>query len=486
MLRSSALFLLAWALAFTALPLAARAGDEDLLGDLDMAMAQEEVKASADEDQSFAAQVMRNLDLSLRLRGTQHLGTVPRDSSVENQDDENTYGEVKLDFGSSYEQDGTILTVGGWVETGSQYDTYLDQAGVWTSTNRRRKMLEINELYLTTPLSGINLTLGKRTIKNKISTIFSPADRYGSFDLNDPLDMRRYGTWQATLEDSTPELSWMLAFLPTFEMSKPPSQYSRWLAGSSSDSVIETFYGSSSTDAWSSLGVVSATSEDREPDQPALFAQAKSTIKDWDLLFSAFRGPSTYPVLQTKIDRSTPLVTRVETIKEHPMVSQAAAGFSTTWKDLEFHGEGLYSLTDQGKDDDYVQYVGGLRWSSEETARRFGMQRVTLGLEYAGEALIKAQSAANYSNSSRELRLGRNDLIAGMTLQLSDDWDFHCITDLDLEHNAHLNRFGFGWKMTEKLSGDLSAEFFDGPKHSYFGYWKRQDRLVTTLTYKIH
>ena len=143
-----------------------------------------------------------NGELVVRLRGY-HMLQGPMEPSVSrvdydvSADGKNDYGEVRASFGTSYENDMVRMAASGWLEQGNQDDTYSSNVGIWQDTDRRRNFLEINELYMTLLGGGVDLTLGKRVIRNGLSPAYSPGDRISSVDLNDPLDPRRLGTWQA-------------------------------------------------------------------------------------------------------------------------------------------------------------------------------------------------------------------------------------------------------------------------------------------------
>ena len=508
------------------------AGDADLLNELDLAIGEEEVKVSEEGDRSFGAQVARNLDLSVRLRGYHYFETATEPLMVSSGavnaglDRQDNYGEIKIDFGSVFESDGGVLmAMSGWLETGNQKDTYKADLGLWQDKDRQRNILEINELYFTVPAGPVDVTLGKRIIDNSISTIFCPANRYNSFDLNDPLDPHQFGTWQLALEGDVSDVSWMAAVLPVFQSPKVPSENSRWIANDSSEGNLSAYYspsygtmdqfysslreelfffdsllfgsgsgfGSWLVDALDDLyGWSSAQSpqtvvkhdvpEPGDGDGIGLFGQARTSVGDWDFMTSIYRGPSIYPVLHVELDTAVPSV--LLTV-EHSTVDQLAGGFSTTWKELEFHGEAIYSYSEGGKDDSYVQYVIGSLWSNKSLARQLGLYRIDFGLEYAGESVTKEQDAEGYAISSRELRVGQNDFIPGLAVHFTEDVRFHYLADFELDNGSIMNRFGVEWDVTDELTTDVSVDIFDGSRDSYYGYWRDQDRVVTTLTYRF-
>lgn len=501
--------------------------DMDLLGDLDTAMQTEKEKVEEEADKSFAAQAARNGELVVRLRGY-HMLQGPMEPGVAgvdydvSADGKNDYGEVRASFGTSYENDMVRMAASGWLEQGNQDDTYSSNVGIWQDTDRRRNFLEINELYMTLLGGRADLTLGKRVIKNGLSPAYSPGDRISSVDLNDPLDPRRLGAWQAALEGEGMDVSWMVAVLPVFQPPRTPSPESRWIANESASldysslysasygsvgnfysSMLENLYffesliyGGSGVVDWirntiyDLFGVTLAqnpqvTVEYDRPDAMSLedtgaFGQARTSAGDFDLLASAYRGPGLYPVLRVDLDRSVPAA---HLVVEHPTVNQFTGGVSTPWKGVTWFAEAMYSHSEAGKDDSYVQYVVGGTRSEEALAKAIGLWRIDLGLEYAGEWITDAQDASGYAISSNKLRLGRNDLMPAVTLHLTEDVRVHYMAVLQLEDNASLNRAGVAWDVTERLLADVSMEFFDGPTDTYFGWWRNQDRAVASLTY---
>ncbi len=486
---------------------AAHASDDmDLLQALDVAMEAEQEKVAQEEDRSFMVQAVRNGESSVRLRGYHTFrgaqgpgATAGRESDL-SYDTKDDYGEIKVSFGTSYENDLVRMAAAGWLEHGNQDDTYSGNVGLWQDADRRRNFLEINELYVTLLGDKADLTLGKRLIDNSISPTFSPGDRYSSFDLNDPLDPRRLGAWQVALEGDAMDVSWMVAVLPVFQAPRTPSPASHWTANGAASEELFFFepliYGGSGFSDWligilddlfdwPSAQVPQVTVEYDVPEPGSieatgLFGQAKTSVANFDFLVSVYRGPSLYPVLRVDLDRVTPAA---HLVVEHPTVNQFTGGVSTPWKGVTWHAEAIYSHSEAGKDDSYVQYAVGATRSEEALAQAVGLWRIDVGLQYAGEWITDSQDAAGYAISSNELRVGKNDLMSAVTVHCTEDVRLHYLAILQLDHGAAMNRVGVEWDVTEHLASDVSLEFFDGPLDSYFGWWRDRDRVVATLTY---
>jgi hypothetical protein len=508
-----ALPLAAWllALALTALP--AAADEVDLLQDLDAAMAASaEKEQAAPQAQGAAAQFADNLDLTVRLRGAHFLQTAGDDGLPK--DTQDNLGEVRLEYATSATVERVRLVTSGWIEAGNQQDTYAGVSRFFQDDNRRRNAWEINELYAVVDLDAADLTLGRKVLQNGISTLVSPANRYSPVDFNDPLDPRRLGVWQAALDVPDGDTTWTVALMPFFTPPKTPSPESRWVSGDAWGGIpayfgnsqgqfddflewlhffssltqvdlvtlFENFFGISFGGTTPDITTRYDLPDADDPDQWSYLGRVKTTMGGWDLFASAFRGPSIYPVMRADLNQTA---SKVAITVEHPVADQLASGFSTTWKELEFHGEALYSHTEDGKDDSYLHYVGGSTWSNQSWPARLGLHRFDLTAEYVGESITHHQNADGYFISSRDARLGRNDAVLRAELFLTEDVSLHYLADILLSNSARMHRVGTTWRMTDNLTWHTAMEIFDGPGTSYYGRWRDQDRVVTTLEYRF-
>ena len=512
-IRARALALGAWLLALALAALPAAADEVDLLQDLDAAMAASAKKQQdAPQDKGAAAQFADNLDLTVRLRGahfTQSTGDdlLPKDT-------QNSHGEFRLSYATSATVERVRLATSGWLEIGNQQDTYAGVSRFFQDDNRRRNAWEINELYAVVDLDAAELTLGRKVFQNGISTLVSPANRYSPVDFNDPLDPRRLGVWQAALDVPDGDTTWTVAVMPFFSPPKTPSPESRWVSGEAWGgipnyfggnqgqfddflewlhfvssltrvdmvSLFERFFGISFGGATPNITTTYDLPDADDPDQWSYFGRVKTSAGQWDLFASAFRGPSIYPVMRADLDMAAPAV---HIAVEHPITDQVAGGFSTTWKELEFHGEALYSHAEDGKDDSYLHYVGGSTWSNQSWPSRLGLHRMDITAEYVGESITHRQSADGYFISSRDARLGRNDVVLRAELFLTQDLSLHYLADILLSNSARMHRMGTTWRLTDNLTWQTALELFDGPGTSYYGRWRDQDRVVTTLEYRF-
>ncbi len=459
------------------------ADDLDLLDDLDEEISTEkgadddldlfgELEAEAvekkDDKFKYLTMIGKNLEGSLRLRGHVFFRE-PEDR--EELDKHNPVGEALLRFKTWTGNDTLRLDCAGWLEAGTQEDTY-DGISQWPrDTDRQRTYMEVNELYLSFFQDTYDVTVGKKIFKNGISTLFSPADRYRFSDANDPLDPKDFGMWQTKLDYYYDKYTFTAAIFPIFSTGKSPSGHSRWSGTSGDFDVYED----------------DTSGKEIEDDYPAIsmnsvgyFSRAKTTLKGWDLFFSAYHGLNPYYVQREEKRGSKTVI-----IKENIKVGNYAAGFSTAYKKWEFHGESLFNFSYDGKDDHYISMVGGFTYTIDELAKKIFMEKIDVTIEYAAEVITKKQHAEGYTQSSRKGRLGHNNIFTRVNFKYNEDLSFQYISDFEFRPAGRYNRIQSEYKVMQGLIWTTALEFFNGKDDSYYGRWTRNDRLIMELKYSF-
>lgn len=492
-------------------------GDEpDLLDELDAIMDSDKKKESQNgtvrsgEEEDLLSQIGGHFNAELRLRGFRFFEKPP-DLFIDS--DRHIYaGETRFNCSTWMGKDFWSLHTAGWFEAGTQDSTYTGLDRFMQDRERDRRYAELNEIYLVLSAENADLTLGEKIFKNGVCTIYSPADRYRSLDLNDPLDLKDFGLWQASLDYYAGDTTYTASVLPVFQPHKVPDIGSPWMAGSFSgfdlnfgkgqpspynfdvlpgslNEFIEMMYFFwdllfNEPELSNLISNRTVTVEEKLPgnglEDYGWFGRAKTSFGLWDVFVSAYHGPGFYPVIKVE-DRGSV----VAIIKDNPNVFNLAAGFSTTWKDFEFHGEALYNRTDHQKDDSYINYVGGMTYTERVLARILHLDRIDLAVEYAGEIITSDQACKGYVIDSRYARIGRDDIFASAQVVVNDDVALHYLTDIVFWNRSQFHRVGASYRIMSGLVLGLDFEFFDGQELSYFGRWSNNDRVITTLTWSF-
>ncbi|MBN2254340.1 MAG: hypothetical protein JW736_01390 [Deltaproteobacteria bacterium] len=437
--------------------------DLDLLDELDTAPKEKEADALA-----YVTMLGSNFEGSIRLRGhVFYRDPVDR----EDVDKRNPVGEALLRFNTWTGNDKLRLTVAGWLEAGTQQDTYEGIFRWPQDKDRQRHYLDLNELYLSFFQDSYDITVGKKIFQNGISTLFSPADRYRPADSNDPMDPKDFGIWQTRVDYYIDKFTVTAAILPIYSPEKQPSPHSRWSDTTGDFDIYDK----------------DTSNKEIEEDFPTIsinnvsyFGRVKTTLAGWDLFVSAYHGLNPYYVLREENRGGT-----TYTIKENIKVGNYAAGFSTAYKKWEFHGETLFNFSYDRKDDHYFTFVGGFTYTMDTWARKIFMEKIDITIEYANEVITKKQSAEGYVESSRKGRLGKNDIFARINFKYNQDLSFQYISDFELDPSGRYNKIQSEYKIRPGLLWTVAAEFFNGKDDSYYGRWARNDRLITALKYSF-
>ena len=461
--------------------------DSDLLKDLDVELKkgseEESLLTELDtelkpkkEEKVFLETLIDNLSGDLRLRW-QRFWYRPDDR--EGLDKKFNVEEIRLKFSSFYNAGDLRLDLSGWIEAGNQDDTYAGVGKFYRDRHRERRYVELNEFYFTYSKGNCDLTLGKKLFKVGISTLYSPTDRHSPREGNDPIDFKDLGIWQGRVDYYIKDISFTFAVLPIFQTNKSPSSHSRWTS-----SVIEK---DEQTD--SDFYTLEADKENTEikDHYPGVklrnisyYARIKGTWHGWDWFLSTYQGLNPYYVLK-KIKKGG----KTYYIKKNVFIAEYAGGFSTSYKSWEFHGEVLYNHSYNKKDDDYFNYVGGITYTIDEWLQRLHLKKLIIIVEYAGEIPVHGQKARYYEKSSRECRAGRNDIYSLFRLEATDDLIFKYKSNFELSKGGRANIFISEYRLKPRVKWRTSFEFFNGGKKSYYGRWRKNDRMVMELIYSF-
>jgi len=210
--------------------------EDDLLKDMDKAVeappaqkGQEKITPVAAKQSTVLSKLVDDFHGSIRLRGMHYWQNPPE---REGADARNDFGNALFKFSDKISYKDFALNVGGWVEYGNEENTYSGTSfsEFWQDMDRRRRIVDINDLYVNYSRDTFNFLVGKKTLTNGISTLYLPSDRMRPQDLNDPMDVKDLNIWQARIDYDVAEATTLTAaFLPVYQTQKTPSEASRWM-----------------------------------------------------------------------------------------------------------------------------------------------------------------------------------------------------------------------------------------------------------------
>lgn len=332
-------------------------------------------------------------------------------------------------------------------------------------TDNQRHFFDVNELYLSLFFPACDIFLGKKIYVNTLSTLYSPADNYSAQDLNDPLNPGSFGKYQLQGDFFIGDSTLTFIFFPVYQGGKGISPLSRWgyykaleyeenLAGAEDDGTRHY-----EDIIWSNFSY--------------LF-RYKTTLSGLDLFVSAFYGLA---------GNSVGKDVEGEVESDVVPVINGSAGFSATIEKFELHGETLYNYTIDSKDDDYIRYVAGLRYTLDELPGFIPLEKIEMAAEYAGEHIFKRQSAADYSTSSEDARLLKNDVLAMLLFQYNEKIKLRVLGQYEIIDMGLVFSSNFSWQFLENLEMSIGCDFFFASDASNYYYWRDSNRLLVNFTY---
>ncbi len=352
-------------------------------------------------------------------------------------DTQNEVNEAQLTYATWTGSDTLSLHISGWLEAGSQKDTWKSSTHWMQDRDYYRRYIECNEFYLQLNRTSYDITAGKKIFDTGLSTLYSPANRFKAFDLHDPVNSKDFGIWQLMLDKYISETRLSIAVFPVYTETKRPAFSSRMWGDVDEDLLAQ-----------SALIDAQDTFPDLDEKNIGYFAGLKKSVGGWDLFANVHSGTNPYDVIRD--EQGAHISSTIRT-------TSVASGFSTTVSNLEFHGEALVNYSENHKDDDYVNTVFGLTYTTDALF----FQNVVITLEYAKEKIIEKQRAEGYTRSSVYARQGLDDIFSKLQLSYDKDLDFEFFTHYELDEKAGLFRFFTKYRFTGNLSFSTAIEYYE-------------------------
>ena len=451
-----------------------QASDEDLFGEMEDTPPQE----TGETRYAWVGKIWENLEGSLRIRYHYFFKKL---NEREGLDNSSNVGETLFRFSTWSAIDNLKIHVSGWAEIGTQDDTYQGASHWMQDPDYYRRYFELNELYAFFSEKNFDVTIGRKLFTTGISTLFSPSDRFRPADLHDPLDPKQLGTWQIKTDYYLDDYKLEFAVIPVYTDKKSPAPSSRW-------------WGNKDEQTYDLNNLPVGDADSAEDDAPNIswkyidyFAKVKTTRSGWDFFMSTNSGPNPYSVVKEEGSTRIRKIVRIYTL---------AGGFSTTKGNFEIHGESLYNYTDESKDDDYLSSVIGLTYTLDDYARYLLMEKIIFTFEYAGEVILDKQSAENYTESSRDGRLGTNDFLSRIQFKYDEDLKLDYQFHYELSESSWMNRAEISYRIRDGLTLSCAVEFFESKDDATnsdqsdfdnisYAQWDDNDRIVVSLKYKF-
>lgn len=409
-------------------------------------------------------------DVADKLQGSLTLGTYHHfHDAVQEHGDTRIEAKLELEFdGKLGERVRYHFTPRAYVNNMDWATGVVDQE---PETQPNRFILDAGEAYLRYSADSFDLSLGRQVYRWSVADIpYNPSDNNLPMDFMDSLNLQKMGVFSGSLQYSSENVSLTLLAIPWFTPSRIPGGNSRW-QGDFGDAP-STFMGYD-------LAVGSRSLPDWNPGNAGAygFHLASSTLLNgWDLALNFYDGRDPVGVLRGDI-----VGRNVVLHQDFPRFRETGISYSTTWGNVEFHGEaGFHDTVDNEKDDDYLEYVVGANYTNYSVPFT---EETFIVLEYADEQLVQRKSAfSRYSGSGDYVRPFKGTWIASVNFKFDED---NSLKLSGLRNQADLDglwRADFSHKFNDALKVNVGVDFLDGSSNSFFGRWRNNDRIFMNWT----
>jgi hypothetical protein len=338
--------------------------------------------------------------------------------------------------------------------------------------NEHRSYLDLKEAVLGFQKHPVKLTIGKQFFAWGTADGYNPTDNLNPYDYLDPIDRQKLAVYSVATQLTARRASLTLVLVPLFTPSRVPLATTRWapLVPEDLASVIAPRDVPPTTAANMQYG-----------------ARLRGTVAGWDLSVSYFDGYEHTPVIKQttavvapgiELPRFTPVFTRMRV---------AGVDVSTTFGKLEVHGEAAASFVVRDGRDDRLEWIAGVNYEWDELGLRW-LERIHLIAEYAREEILSSDSGSEIVRSDNRLALPntayRNAAIGRLLFHFDDDTQFEVGGTVNFERsvNSYL-KAALTHKITDALHAIVGLDLISGPRDTFWGRWRDNDRVYVSLKY---
>ena len=359
---------------------------------------------------------------------------------------------------------------------GSTYEDDLRGVFARPGTNERKgRILELKEAYLTFEEDEYDISLGKSLNAVGLSEMFSPANRFGLVDAIHPMYLEELGVWKATFNYYVEDDSISYSLMPFHERSPRPDGRSRWL-GSSGDSTFFELDPELGIDPEGNPQLEDEFRSSTDLESWGHLLQYNAVREGFDYFGLVHYGPTLYSVVKKEggIDK-----------KYNPLAVTLAAGLTKTVEEWKLYAEAAYQNTLKSEDEDFVKYVLGVSYRETEFAEKVGLEEISPIIEYAGEIVTNPQLADNFTVNSKKSRPGRNTLFLRVDFRRNDKWTgvFAVAHNIPTRDNFLTGLIQYSY--SDNLKFNLERRMFSGRDDTQFGRWEANDYIGLNTEYKF-
>jgi len=338
-------------------------------------------------------------------------------------------------------------------------------------TSLHRSIVYLKEAVARFAHGAYEVSVGKQIFTWGAAEGFNPMDNLNAYDYLDPLDSQKLGAWSVAARATFGPANLLFVIVPVFTPSRLPLTDSRWTPIPPPG--------------------VGGVAEPRElpPNNASSMqygARLRATLAGWDLGLTYYDGFDATPVYRmgtvdiggTSVQTLTPVFTRIHA---------PGFDFSTTFKKIEVHGEGVLRLVSSNGRDNRFQWIGGVTYTWDIGHR--WLDQVSALFEYAREATLgRVDSSIAPFGASGEVgdllapNAFRNAPFGRVLFKVDEDTQVRLLALADLQNQASgYAQVRLTQRLTDRAQLQASYDILWGAPNTFWGRWARNDRFFLVL-----
>lgn len=365
----------------------------------------------------------------------------------EDQDSEERFGEARFEPKLSYNAGNILFFAAGDFRIDSEGYAYgiMDRV---TEPDNHRWAVNFKEAYVEYDKDKITARFGKQIFDLSVTDTISPSDNINPRDWTDLVEWERIGV-PAFFASYGFDTSLEFIYVPWFTASKFPED--RW-------------------DRELPEGIKFGDQEyNRNSGQ--FSTRLKTTQKGWDLAAVFYKGKSfspSYEINNIALEHELVPVYRDEEVYALSAATEIA-GFNFRAETGYFHQE---------KDDDFIQYVGGV---DREFSISGTDDSLYVLIQYANEIETQSDSPVNFRTFDNRRSLN-NSFMSKLKYSFNDNLAAKLEGSYNFSDKDSYFEPAVSW---QKDSWEIEAGFgfFSGPENSFFGGYEKNNRFFFKASY---
>lgn len=367
--------------------------------------------------------------------------------------------------------DNLILNTNFLLMFSSSNDTYQ---GVFTELNENDnspKYFDIEELYFTYYSDSTDYYFGKKIKKIGLSEIYSPTNIFSQSISTPPQHITEVGPLNFGLDYYTENDNTVSFHVFPFNTKYGgEDDNGRWLRGSG-DSDFNNLGNGVTTD------MISDEAESSKASDWGYLLQYTGIIESVDYYSFIARKKSSFPIL---IQKS---LTKYD--KVNPLSNYLAFGLMKVIKERKYYLDIIYQNTDDNLDQDYIKYNLGFKHRETDSLSSFGLDEISLILEYSGEKIIDKKVDTTTYKTSESSRINKNNLIANINIIKDSHLSLIYGINYSIDEYDSLQNLTIEYKYDDNTKLYLSKYTYKGRPDTHFGRWNENDNIELGLNYKF-